>query len=254
MNYQLTWEEQNKILDEATALMEKAIEQFYSELDPPIYDISKQYYRYPKPTSLHFQFLKAVRIISGLNAYRCLLEKGYVQELGVLIRTIYDFMEEINYVQEAHESRTLTAGQKKIIDIFFRATPKTTDELLKDTIKWSRVTKKEIFAAIGRFFSQFSRPERTQKIMQILHNTYSGYVHGDYLHIMELYSGREFHLRGMLNTPREDTFKQQYAMLVHRGLNVFAMLALNFKLTTMSNDLRNKRIELENKGIYRPLQ
>lgn len=254
MNGMPDFKERVWILDDALFLMEKTVDRFHGIIGSPVFirEIGKEHYQYENPTSRHFQFLKVVRIVSGLNAYRCLLEKGYVQELGVITRTIYDYIDEIEFVQEAHESGKPTSGQKKIVDDFFRATPKTADELLKDISKRSRVTKKEIFSSIGRFMSQFSKPERTQKIMSILHNTYSGYVHGDYLHIMEMYNGHDFHLRGMLGTPREDTFRLQFVMLIYRSLNCLVIFALSLGLTDLSASLREKCMEIEQSGLYRP--
>ena len=43
-------------------------------------------------------FLKAVRIVNALNASLILPEKGFVQELEVLFRTIDEFLEDVVFL------------------------------------------------------------------------------------------------------------------------------------------------------------
>jgi len=56
--------------------------------------------------------LKAVRVVSGLNAATVLLEAGYVVEIGVLFRTIDDYVDEILFIGEVVETRTATTPQR----------------------------------------------------------------------------------------------------------------------------------------------
>ena len=59
-----------------------------------------------------------------------------------------------------------------------------------------------------------------------IHKTFSGYVHGAYPHIMELYGGHpaHYHIHGMLRTPKVLEAKDQLAMNIYRGV-LFGRLA-----------------------------
>lgn len=250
----MSWAENKQVLVSAIELLERALILFNKQLNPPLYiaEEGKERYEYADQTSLHFQFLKAVRIVSGLNAMACLLEQGYTQEFGVLTRTLYDFIDEINYVQEAHETGKLTSGQKKIIDNFFKSTLKTGNELMKSLDKRSDVTRKEIVASMGRIFGVFCNSDRIQKLYHVTHSIYNGFVHGGYSHIMELYDNVEFNVRGMLNTPLIEDYRDMFGGLVHRSLNTFSTLAINFKMYDLSKEVIAKRKEIEDKNIYNP--
>lgn len=257
------WDERLKILENAIEILEEAVDIFHSKLGNPAFisEVGKERFEYKNPSSLHFQFLKAVRIVSGLNAIGCLFEKGYTQEIGVLTRTIYDFIDEINYVQETHETGNLTAGQKKIVDDFFSSRLKTAKELLSESGKRAWVTKREIITSMKRIFGRFCNPERIQKLLEVTHHVYSGYVHGYYAHIMELCEGNisvygniktKFRLRGSLDTPHIEGCRDAFAGLIHRSLNTFGLLAMNLNLIALKDRIITMRKEIENKGIYNP--
>ncbi len=252
----LSWDDKLVVLKSAIELLENSIDSFHAKLGSPyfIFEKGKKRFEYTLPTSLHFQFLKAVRVVSGLNAIMYLLEEGYGQEIGVLARTVFDFLDEIKYIQEAHEVGKQTAGQKKIVDDFFASTLKTADELMQNLDKSNRVGKKEIIASITRLLSKFINPDRMSKIQQVLHQVYSGYVHGDYPQIMELYDGHinKFRLRGMLDTPLIEGYRKVFAGLVHRSLNEFGILALGFGISGLKEDIIKKRNEMQDGGVYDP--
>jgi len=259
----LSWDDKRKILNSAVSLLENAMPIFHAKLGQPhfINEEGRERFEYTEHTSLHFQFLKAVRIISGLNAIMCLLEKGYTQEIGVLTRTIYDFIDEIEYVREAHCTGKPTAGQQKIIDDFFQSTLQTGEELMEKPDKQSRVTKREIIASMGRLARDFCNPDRMQKLNQATHSLYSRYVHGAYSTIMTLCEGcgdlygnikARFRLKGMLDTPQIHSYRYMVAGLIHRSLNEFGFLALDFGFTDLKEKFINKRKEIEDKDIYNP--
>ena len=47
-------------------------------------------------------------------------------------------------------------------------------------------------------------PSDEKELRRTLSQTYSGYIHGASIHIMDMYGGNppKYHLTGMLNTPR----------------------------------------------------
>jgi len=76
--------------------------------------------------------------------------------------------------------------------------------------------RKKIKAAVARFLTPVVNPSDSQKISHISTDCLSGYVHGTYPHIMDLYGGQppdsRFHLTGMLGTPRMQEWMRTVAM------------------------------------------
>jgi len=259
----LSWDEQLEVLKSAIALLEDAINTFDNQLGSPSFidEPGKERFEYQNPTSLHFQFLKSIRVVSGLNAIECLLKGGFEQEIGVIIRTLYDFIDDIDCVQEVHNTGKLSSIHKNIVNDFFKSTLKTPEELMEEPDKVSRVVKKKKRASIVRSLQNWCNPDRLQKLHSALSTTYSGYVHGNYPHIMTLCEGHvnpyghlstRFLLKGILDTPQIDACRGMFAGLVHRSLNELGLLALNFGLSNIKEGLIEKRKEIESKGIYDP--
>jgi len=69
--------------------LEQALERFIKHIEQPkpIPERGRVLFRYEHPSALIFLTLKAVRVVSGLNAAVYLLKRGFIQELGVVIRT-----------------------------------------------------------------------------------------------------------------------------------------------------------------------
>ena len=164
-----------QIMRDAIRMLEATVKPFTMNLGTPLFIVEegKERFRYPNPSSLHLQVLKAVRIVSGLKASLCLLDKGYVQEIGVLLRTVDDFIDEIIFVQEAHTTGTPTADQKRFINNFFEDDFQTAEERFKDLKKRNIVPRKKIWTSIGRFLGKFSNPDRIHHSQKVIHDSLS---------------------------------------------------------------------------------
>jgi hypothetical protein len=77
---------------------------------------------------------------------------------------------------------------------------------------------KKIFATFGKLASGEMNPSDAQELLRTVHQAFSGYVHGAYPHIMEMYGGTPptFHMAGMLNTPRIAEWQAQLTGYVQR--------------------------------------
>lgn len=145
--------------------------------------------------------------MSGLNAALCLIRHGFTQEAGVLFRTIDDFLEDISFLDEAHYTTTPNEPQKQFVEQFFAKDTRTTEEMMDGTPKTPRVSGKKKRASESRTLGQFDNPEMVRRRLEAVDDVLSGYVHGEYPNIMELYEGtgdgigERFRMRGMLGTP-----------------------------------------------------
>jgi hypothetical protein len=132
--------------------------------------------------------MKAARVVSGLNEATIPLEHGYVTEIGVLIRTINDFLADILYMEEVHQKGTATVDQQTFLDEFFAQEDFDVQAMLKDPKRPWRVSRKHIHASSARIL-QPENPDPVRKMVATIDIAFSKYVHGEFLTIMELYAG-----------------------------------------------------------------
>ena len=81
-------------------IMERVIRLLVSSITQPTMRRinSDRGYRFDEPTIHHFCLLKAVRVVSALNASIELARRGYTQEIAVLMRTVAEFTTHIEFV------------------------------------------------------------------------------------------------------------------------------------------------------------
>ncbi|MDP3259367.1 MAG: hypothetical protein Q8M34_02100 [Thermodesulfovibrionales bacterium] len=249
-------DEEKKIaqIQECVYLLEKALNQFIGLFENPefIKESGRMCFRYKNINSILFQVLKCVRIVSGFNAAVVLLKAGYVQEVGVLIRTIHEFNHDIEFIQEGHEKGGLNDKQQELVDLFFSAKMQTTEELLSSMKKDPTVARREIYPTIARDLNP-ENPHKIQHTLKAIEEVYSGYVHGLYPHIMELYVGGSNHfcLNGMLNTSRIGEWIKYLALCVHPSLNAFIGIAQYVKLLDIAEELRLLRNKFQESEAYK---
>ncbi len=77
----------------------------------------------------------------------------------------------------------------------------------------------------------------------------SGFVHGAYPHIMELYGGKppHFHLKGMLGTPIHESWIMQARHYYYRGIQALMLLSQAFQNETLATELMDLRKRFEKK-------
>lgn len=163
-------------------------------------------------------YLKGVRAISSLNACVLLLRAGYTQEVGALCRMVDDFCNEIFFLLVPQADGNFSEDQIKFLENFYKEEFERPEDPLGSAQKRNTVPTKKIFATFGKLAESELNPSDAQEALRTVHQAFSGYVHGAYPHIMELYGGNppHFHVSGMLNTPRIDEWRNQLVGYVHR--------------------------------------
>lgn len=108
------------------------------------------------------------------------------------------------------------------------------------------MSRRRIHAALSRLDGVGSDPSRSQEIARTLHQSFSGFVHGAYGHIMDLYGGRppEYHTHGMLGTPRIRECERQLVNYVYRALLAVETVAMRTNRLDIANQLTELSIEL----------
>jgi len=217
--------------------LEEIISAFEQELERPA--LKGGSFAYKSPTLKHICFLKAIRIISGLNALVVLLEAGYLTEMGVLLRTIGECVNDIYFLLEKFPDKTPEV--EKYISIFLN---KDADELqiVEDETKRIRRTKaRTILASRVRVLAEHMNLLVDRDAVYKNYDTYSGYVHACYPNIMELYVGGsagKFHLQGFKKSSRTRDWEKALVDFIRITILVFGYMAEQYDKPELIHKIR----------------
>ena len=237
-------------------LLERAVVIFDDEIGKPefIREIGRERFRYQKPSSQIFQVLKSVRVASAYNACLCLLRQGYCQETCALIRMVFEFLHDMEFIAESYLKGGVSGRQQEMLALFFKEDLPDPEEFMSRHNKRPTVPRRKVYAEVARGLSP-ENPDRTQRLIRLLEESYSGYVHAAYPHIMELYVGGvwRFSINGMAGTPRQFQALRAVVRSLSQALNQFAKLAIQFGKVELFKELIEKRKMLETSVFYRKI-
>ncbi len=240
-----------------TAALEVYFRQLLSSVEQPVFVEDESYprWRFPNEGVAEAVLLKGARIISAINSLLYLLRGGYVQEMGVICRTIDEFFIDIVFLLEGFPDKELSAPQRQFLEDFYQEEFDRPESPLESTQKRKTVRRQKVHAAAGRIMGEVVDTQQAQELFRTLGNAYSGYVHAAYPHVMELYGGNppKFHLNGMLNTPRAEEAVENLKHYFYRGIQAFMFIARAFNNQPVFNGLKRVRAEFEKELKYFPI-
>lgn len=236
--------------------LEDAVRALQARIGAPIYLAARRRpgFRYGGPSSQIFLYLRAVRVVSGLNAMFTLVRAGFVQEIGVLARTVDDFLGEMRFIGEAHETGSPTSDQRRLIDQFFGEDPLAPGE---SGPARGYVPKQKVRASEARAV-QAPDTYGMQKSLEGVDEVLSGYVHGHYPQTMELYEScpseqRDgFCLRGIADPSVLRPWLRQVALQTVAALNEVTVLARRLEDRPTAESLQSARRQLEKSRLLAP--
>ena len=204
-------------------------------------------FRYNEPTIEAAILQKCARLISGLHTTIILLEHGFAQEIGVIGRTLDEFIEDIMFLCPAVDHKNRTRLHDDYLTDFYQEEFDNPYSPINSTQKRKTIRRKKIHAAIARFPEQQINQSDFQLVLRTTSQVSSGFVHGASSQIMELYGGDppHFHISGMLNTPRVTEFEEYAWNYFYRGLISVMRIALAFDETKLVSDLYEFRNYIE---------
>ena len=212
------------MLSEAAAGLDQCVQGLSSSFPLPrrVMIHGRPAFRHLETDELLLSFLKLVKIASHNNAAIVLLREGYVQEVYALCRMIDEACEDILFVATPlGEDGQPSPHQLTFYEEFFQE-EFTGPDLVQSHQSRDRVPRQKVRAGINRIGGNGDErdPNRVLKIGRVLSGTFSGFVHGPYVHIMELFGGvpPRFHTRGMLGTPRLQECLGNHVNYVFRSL------------------------------------
>ena len=149
-------------------------------------------------------YLKGVKAVSTLNASLVLLRSGYTQEVGALCRMVDEACNEILFLIKPENENALSKSQEQFLDSFYQEEFNDFKDILKAHNPRHTVPSQKIHASIAKTMAASINPSDGQAMTSVVQKTLSGYIHGAYPQIMEMYGGNppRFHMLGMLGTPR----------------------------------------------------
>jgi hypothetical protein len=177
-------------------------------------------------------FLNGVRYVSLLNASRTLFMFGFFHEMGILARCMDEALEDVVFfIRRTGEDGGLSKRQREALAEFYQEEFEDISVSMLRNNERRRVPRKSIRAAIAVLPENEVNPHDAAQIHGTIYDTFSGYVHGAYPHIMELYGGwpPRYHTQGMRNTPRQAEAAQQLVLYVHRGIMVGQCVAIKLE-------------------------
>lgn len=188
---------------------------------------------------------KLARYISGLHAIDALLLNGFVQEQGVIQRTLDEIGDDILFLVLAVTTGEVTPlHQRYLVDFWAEEFDGPTP--LQSSQKRGMVKRKNIHAYLSRA-QGMDDPSTSDALQRTLHKAYSGYVHAASPHIMEMVGGMPpvFHLSGMQGTPRIEEHARDAENYVYRGLLAALGVANAFGDRALADALYNYRSRYE---------
>ena len=164
----------------------------------PVWIAAKEVYEYQDRSPKVVAVLKLVRAAHGISALNLLCRGGLLIDFGVIMRCVDDCVAEIYFLLENYPQGSTAVD--RFVDAFFET---TIDGFLGDI---TPTASRKIRAAMVRALKG-RHDDAMQKITERIHKTFSGYVHANYSHTMEVYNGRtaSFNLAGVPSvTQREE--------------------------------------------------
>jgi hypothetical protein len=222
--------------------LEQHYHQMASVLEPPLLVSlgGASFFRHREQSDRLLCFLKGVKLVSTLNASFLLYRNGFTQEVGALARIADDLFNDILFMLRPLEADAPSKDQLRFFEEFFQEEFANSNDPLGSAQKRDIVPRRKLHATFGQLAEDELNASDAQITMATIHAAFSGYVHGAYPHIMEMYAGNpgRFHMSGMRDTPRMAEWSRQLVTYVHRGIMVSELVARKLGLNDSEKELR----------------
>lgn len=239
----MTWT--RKSLDRILQQAQEATETLGRNFDEPEYLKvgSTNQFRHAEKNDLLQSWLKCVRAVSTLNASAVLLEQGFFQEIGALCRGVDEFTQDVLFLATPLGDEGPSKQQLQLVEEFFQEEFSDLDNPLTSIMARNRLPRSKVLAGIGRIQGNPINPSDTQTLHESLYKAFSGYVHGAYIHIMEMYGGSRdnlrFHMRGIESAARYEEWIETIASCLYRTLIAISIVARRCDDREVSDMVRN---------------
>jgi hypothetical protein len=198
----------------------------------------------------HVCIFRVVRIISAFRACFLLLDRGYLQEIAVLLRTIVAFQAEIVFLIEGYRTGNVSDNQKRFVTECFKEHFQDPTDPSEGVQPRDIVPRKKMHAAFARSLSPVANPTGVQKIINMEEDIFNGFVHGTAPCALEFYGFAgttfpEFPMHGIANEKKTKTWLKQLLIYLHRFANKVSNLCENFGFPEIGHEISMARVNIE---------
>jgi hypothetical protein len=211
----------------------KAIE---NKFDKPEYIVIKETkaWRYANPRLEHICIQRLYRIISGLYACANLLRFGQIQEIGVILRTVTEFQQDIVFLLEDYKPGQPNDAQKKFVEEITKEGYVDLTVPFKGATPRETMSRKKIEASVARHYGMGQNPSDYKQITSLENDILGGFVHAVYPSVMDIYGGDfenpQYHPFGILTKRIFSTWSSQIMIYMERLFYKAYLVAHNFGL------------------------
>ena len=193
---------------------------------PPKWITEKQVFEYENISVEVVAYLKAVRAVQSLTSIRLLLENGLFIDFYTIVRCVFDCVVEIDFLLEDYPK--YSSQVENFLQNFRGA---TIDEVL--TQSTNPVLSKKIRNASARVREgEHLTFEQAKTPLDRMHKIFSGYVHAQYSHIMEIYGGPpgqlKFHVSGITSEQKKHEYAVWIGELDNMVIHALGFMAKQF--------------------------
>jgi len=205
-----------------------------NRIDLPRWNKEKLVFEYDNVTVEVVAFLKLVRAVQSLRSLQVLCENGLFIDFFTIIRCITDCLNEVYFLLETYPDQS--SSVKKFIANFRETT--IDGHLCPST---DVVESKKIQNSRARAISKDATFNIAQASIRRIFKTFSGYIHSNYSHIMQIYGGRLPNLKFQLSGVPSHAQKLQHSKFIGEMVNM-AALTIAFMAQKLSFEQLEKDI------------
>lgn len=215
-------------LDQLAALVERLRKQAIGE---PLRIAEKHAYEYQDHSARVVAVLKLVRAMHGVGSMKLLCQAGFFIDLGVIIRCVNDCISEVYFLLEDFPNTSANVDQ--FVTAFFAS---TVDAYLLD--QEPPVPTKKIRSSVVRVLKG-AHDDALRKLLERIFKAFSGYVHANYAHIMEVYNGQalDFNVKGVPSIAQREMRMQHIEAAAISVLHAAAFIARTLGLTELYREI-----------------
>ena len=240
----------------ANAEMARAFQVLEAMVPPPVLGMKDggQILRYAEQSPYQAIIQKLARYVSGLQSLEALNHMGYLQEQGVIQRTVDDFGEDVVFLvlglQETRNNGTeLPRLHRDFLDRFWQEEFEDGVAPMDGIKPRYAVSRSKMREWVARTLN--ADPDSPEvRSGGIVQQVYSGFVHGASPHIMEMVGGEppRFFVNGLRGTSRQEESAYDLWNYSFRGVLTMTQAALAFGNEQLVRELTSFRVEYERKS------
>jgi hypothetical protein len=212
------------VFNRVMAELEEVFRILEEKVPPPVKEVYQDGFvlRYVEQTPQQAMLQKFARLISGLHTLRLLLINGFLQEMGVIQRTLDDFGEDILFITLAVADDDMTDRHKQYLEYHWM------EERRETGAKRGQVTRKDIRAYVANHSGD--DPSSMISAGRKVYKGYSGFVHGSGEAIIDMCmtDPPRYLLGGMLESPLYPDHQDDLWNYMYRGLLASTFMARLF--------------------------